>query len=412
MEFTNNFIPTDNVQHDGSDNMNRLIDDPGMNRPYLDKYDRPCVTINTGHRETRKDKTGDLITNEDGIPQEFPVYKTHLITNLQRMGVNKAVWNATTLRYREWIAIDQMVLRATRDRLRAWSDLAASNTYGGFDGFSKLVLEHERMTDSGQAVVDMDGLSQGQNDQPQFQLEGVPLPITHSDFWFSNRKLAVSRQGNTPLDIAMDEMAARRVAETVEKTTIGMQTGTTYGDSTNYGNTAQVYGYKTHPDRITKTNLAYPTDGTWVPSGTIDDVLTMIQLAYAQKFYGPFMLYHSTDWSQYMDNDYYRTSATTGIAGNIVGRTLRDRLRQIENIQDVRRLDFFTDTFSFLLVQMTSDVCRAVIGMNVNTVQWQESGGEKLCFKVRCILVPDIRSVYIGPNSTTAKCGIVHGSTA
>lgn len=404
MDFVSNFIPGE-VEHDGSDDLVRLLDDPGMNRPYLDSQGRPSVTINTGRRETRKGPDGQPICNVDGTPRQFSVYEQRLIRDFMNRGIFRPVWNATTLRYREWVEIDRIVLKATRDRLRAWADLAAANTYGGFDGFSKMMLEHERMTDSGIANVDMDGLGQGQADHPLFQLEGVPLPITHSDFWFSERKLAVSRAGNTPLDIAMGEMAARRVAETVEKTTIGTLAGVTYGDSTNYGNTAKVYGYATHPDRITKTDVTAPTAGGWTPATLLGEVLTMVQLANAQKFYGPFMLYYSTDWSPYMNNDYYVSDTS------VVARTLADRLRQIADIQDVRRLDLLTSTFTLLLVQMTADVCRAIIGMNVNTVQWQEQGGSKLCFKVRCIMVPDVRSVYVG-STTTAQAGIVHGTTS
>jgi hypothetical protein len=72
----------------------------------------------------------------------------------------------------------------------------------------------------------------------------------------------------------------------------------------------------------------------------------------------------------------------------------------------VRRLDFLPNTFTLLMVQMTSDVARAIIGMNITTVMWEERGGFMKNFKVMCILVPQIRADY------DDRCGYVHATTA
>jgi hypothetical protein len=250
--------------------------------------------------------------------------------------------------------------------------------------------------------VDMDALTPGRTDSPKFQLEGLPLPITHSDFWFSQRRLAVSRNTGTPLDTTMAEAAGRRVAEQIEKTLIGTVTGTTYGTAANYGNAPTVYGYLTHPNRITKTNVTTPTGSN--PSATVTDVIAMRELAYAAKYYGPFMLYHSPDWDAYLDNDYFAL-ATTGMAAP--SQTLRQRLRAIEGITDIRRLDFLSgNTFTLILVQMTSDVARAVNGMELTTVQWETMGGMRVNFKVMCIKVPQLRADFNG------NTGIVVGTTS
>lgn len=373
--------------------------DPGLMRPYYDDKGHKCVTVNTGRIEYDK---------KEGIYK--PVYENRLIADMVAHGIESPVFNATTLRKDEWLMMDRIVLRAARDRLRAWADLAAANTFGGFNGMSKMVLEHERMTDPGEAVVDMDGLTEGRGDTPRFQLEGLPLPITHSGFHFGSRRLAVSRNTGTPLDSTMAEAAGRRVAEMIEKVTIGVTdlSSLSYGNASDYGNTPAIYGYTNHPDRITKTDLTTP-DGT--NSDTVlAEVLAMRDLAYAQKFYGPFMLYHSTDWDQWLDNDYGVAAGTS--YGYTPSQTLRQRLRQIEDIRDVRRLDFFTDTYSLLLVQMTGDVARAIDGMGITTVQWETRGGMMLNFKVMAIQVPQVRSQYIGTSTSTSKTGIVHGTTS
>lgn len=372
--------------------------DPGLLRPYRDATGQKCATLNTGRKETRKDERGRIITNKDGVPIYFPVLKKYLVSDLIQRGVSSPVFNATTLRKDEWILLDSVVLKAARQRLRAWADLSAANTYGGFNGMSRTILEHETMSDPGEAVVDMDGLTDGRNDAPRFQLEGLPLPITHVDFFFSMRKLMMSRNTGTPLDTVMAEAAGRRVAETIEQTLIGTVTGMTYGDSTGYGRTSSVYGYTNFPGRVTKTDLTTPTGSN--PEAVMQDVLEMRDLAYGQNFYGPYVLYHSTSYDQWLDNDYFRTGSTA------IHRTLRERIQAIDGISAVRRLDYLTSGYQLLLVQMTSDVARAVNGMDITTVQWESQGGMRVNFKVMAIQVPQIREDFNG------NCGIVHGTTA
>lgn len=365
--------------------------DPGMMRPYFDEKGQRCVTVNTG-RKVKDKTTGEYV----------PEYKKALISQLASNGMGTPVWNATSLRKDEWIQMDRQILKEARQRLRAWTDLAAASSFGGFNGMAKTVLEAEAMSDPGEAMVDMDGLSEGRSDSPLFKNRGLPLPITHSSFWFSQRNLAVSRNSGTPLDLTMAEAAGRRVAEMVEKTLIGAETGLSFGKAANYSDyeIPTVYGYTNFPQRNSKEDLTVPTGSN--PSSTVADVLEMRQLLYDDHFYGPYMLYHSDDWDTYMDNDYFAL-ATSGMAAPT--QTLRERLRKIEGIQDVRRLDFLTDTFTLLLVQMTSDVARAVNGMDITTVQWETRGGMQLNFKVMAIMVPQLRADYSG------RCGIVHATT-
>ena len=85
--------------------------------------------------------------------------------------------------------------------------------------------------------------------------------------------------------------------------------------------------------------------------------------------------------------------------------TLRDRIKKIDGIQDVRTLDYLTG-YTLLLIQMTSDVIREVVGMDFTTVQWESQGGMQVNFKVMCIMVPQLRADYNG------NTGIVHGTAA
>lgn len=378
----------------------RQLFDPGIQRPYFDKYGRRSVTINTGRW-----------TVEKGVRKA--VREQVLISTLMDQGIYNPVFNATSLRKEEWLELDKTVLKAARLRMRAWSDLVGANSYGGFNAFGKSILEHETMSDPGEALVDMDALTDGRNDAPRFQLEGLPLPITHSDFWTSKRKRDISANTGMPIDVSMGEAAGRRVGEMIEKTTIGLETGMVYGGNSTqvggYGRTSQVYGYLNFSPRLTYSGLTLPTGGSWTPDDLVSQMLAMRQALYNNKFFGPFMVYHSNDWDTYLDNDYYVSITSGAVAPS---KTLRNRLREIDGIQDVRRLDFLAGSatayasdaerittanpYTMIMVQMTADVARGVDGMGITTVQWEDKGGFKLMFKVLAIQVPQLRADFNG----------------
>lgn len=370
------------------------IFDPGMMRPYwqTDKrrpnYGKRVVTVNVGGTYT------DAKGRVRPVKEEIPVEK------LRKRDI-QIIGNATTtLRKEEWQMFDSAVIRAARLRLNAWADLENSNVME-VPGMSKTVLEHETMSDPGEARVDMEGLIDGFADAPVYQLEGLPLPITHMDFWFSARRLSISRNTGTPLDATMAEAAARRIAETLEQTLIGTMTGFGPfgpGNGPAYGRNSTVYGYTNFPDRNTYTSLTTPTGSN--PEAILANVLACLEVLYADRFYGPFMVYHSTPYTQYLDNDYAR------LGGNNASMTVRDRLKRIPNIVDVKRLDYLTSGYQLIFVQMTPDVARAINGMPITTLQWEDKGGLKMSFKVMTIKVPQLRADFNG------RCGILHATTS
>lgn len=386
--------------------------DPGLMRPYIDSKGNACVTVNTGRKAPKKDpRGGGFITNAYGVPQQFPIMEKQRISERMHRGLPVPTINAGNLLTKEaWVMLDNVVLEAARYRLRAWADLRAANTYGGFDGMANPILEFERSTDVGEAVEDMDGMTEARNFAPKFDLQGMPLPITHSDFFLSSRFLTVSKNKGTPMDTTRAEMAGRRIGEHIENVTIGITAGTTYGESASgssgryaYDNPSKVYGYMTHPDRLTGTGYSSPTGSN---GGTVlTNWLAIREQLYTNKFYGPYIVYTSTDWDQYLDNLFSTLEPSAG--------TLRKRLMEIEDIQDIRRLDFLNSSdypFTTIWVQMTPETARAVNGMDITTVQWPSMGGMRLNFKVMCIQVPQIRSRFTGPNTTTAKSGIFVGT--
>ncbi len=290
-----------------------------------------------------------------------------------------------TLRKDEWKQLDEAIVEAAQKEMRAYGDLLANGlTYTIPNGLGKTVLETERQSDLTDAEMSMDGIRRSDADRPHFDLVNLPLPITHKDFHFTARQLATSRERGAPLDTSTASLAGRKVAESIEKLYLGELSTYAFGGGT-------ISGLTNFASRLTKT-LTAPTSANHAV--TVNEVLDMRDLAYLDNHYGPFMLYCSPGWDQYMDEDY-----STAKGSN----TLRERLKAIDQIQDVRTLHFLSDT-TLLLVQMTSDIVRAVRGMSITTVQWPTEGGMMLNYKVMAIEVPQLRADF---NSNT---GIVHGS--
>lgn len=403
--------------------------DPGFRRPYLDRNGRLAVTVNMG-----------ATTNERG--ERVPILQHRLVRDLVNEGVMlpPPVTNATALRKEEWIELDRTVVRAARKRLRFYSDVNRLSGSFSVPGMSKTMLEYETMADPGEAIQDMTGLTPGRSDETQFQLEGFPLTLTHSDFWLDSRRLAISRNSGTPIDGTLGEASARRVGEMIEKVGIGTNTGMTYGGNSTqtggYGRTSKQYGVLNFSNRVTFTGYQPTKNGRagtgWTGLDTLKDVLAAISALRLQNFYGPWMIYHSTDWDDYLDLPYQVLSGTGSVVG-LAMNTLRQQICAIGEgdgtsdgdkvILGCRRLDFMYHTapnsatgnagmlysdatfpFTMALVQMTPEVIRAINGLDVTTVQWEEKGGMMLKFKVMCIQGTMIRADFYG------NCGIAHGS--
>lgn len=384
--------------------------DVGLYRPFIDdKYNRPYVIVNTNEWTVEKG-------------ERRPLRRAKRVVDVLNDGIINPVLlmaNANALRKEQWIELDRVLVEVSRPRLRFWGDLMSAVPYGGFDAMSKMTLEYEAMTDSGVAMQDMDALSEGRADQPQFLLRSLPLPLTHSDFHFSQRMLNVSGNSGPSLDFQQGKNAARRVSEVVEDVSIGLKTGIQFGDVTT-GPTAhdtttlgaisggtlasKVYGALTFPHRIISVQMTKPTSTGWHPQLAYHEILAARELLYTANHFGPFVIYNSTDWDQYLDDVFFYKQAGAAATNLTPTASLRNAIRAIDGISDVRRLDRMTATatpFRMIFVEMMSDNVEAVNGMGLTTMQWPTMGGLRVNFKVMCCWVSRFRSDAKG------QCGLL-----
>lgn len=293
------------------------------------------------------------------------------------------------LRLREWQNFDTVVIEVARQRLVAVGDLiSAGLTYEVPNALGIMQVQWERFSDLGPASVSMSGLSKGENDRFEIDLQSVPMPIVHKDFQINIRALEAGRNLGTPLDTTQAALAARIVSETIEGILFN---GSVVGSASN-----TISGYTTFTSRVTGSLTA-----SWLTQAgttTVNDVLAMIEAAYAQNMYGPYMLYIPSNVFAAFGNDYKAMSDLT----------ILQRIMEIPGIIGVRPTNNLTAATSShssaILVQFTSDVVDIIDGIQPTVVQWETEGGFLINFKVLSIMVPRMKA------DKSSQCGIIHYS--
>lgn len=367
--------------------------DLGRLRPYMSDKGVPSVTINTGKFQ-RDDKSPSGVS---------PVYKRVSLEWMRRQGFDIPVGNASIMRSRDYSLMDTQLHEVSRKRLRFAQVLRNLNTFSGWDGMANERLDYEVISDFGEAVVDMDGLTAGRNDHPLVGLSSTPAPITHVDLTYSQRRIAVFSKTGPGLGQLGIQQAGLRIGETIEKTAIGTLTGVKWGTVTTgpfpMRDTAtvdsKVYGLITHPKRMTKTDLTTPTGSN--PDAIHQDILEMRQQMYDANFFGPFMVFHSTDYDTYLDKPYaYTNGSNWAVAPNT---TVRNYIKTIEGVQDVMRLDWLVASsypFRMVMMQMQPTTARMAVGLPLTVLQWPSKGGLQQNWKALTIEFPQFTYDYNG----------------
>lgn len=315
--------------------------------------------------------------------------KGRLQFNEKRQIIREAVPTVNAegvLFYDEWKQIDQTVIKAPQPTMKAWGDLRAANSLTIPQGLGKTVLESRMMGDITPAEIAMDPVSISSQDRPRSDLTGIPLPVIFKDWDMTLRELMVSRNSQMPLDTTMAELSARKVGEEVEKLTIGVGLGYKFDGYS-------LYGYANHPKRLT-VELYNPEDSGWSPKSLLRNFITIRQTLADAGFNGPHKVYLGRGWDTYLDLDYSDDKGDN---------TLRERIMAMTSWSSMQTLDFLPE-FDIVVVQLTSDVARAIVASEMQTIQWSTEGGMKLHFKTFCCMVPQIRADFYD------GCGVCHGA--
>jgi hypothetical protein len=297
----------------------------------------------------------------------------------------------STLRRDEWKRLDEAVMRVARYRLGGIEDLISNGlTYNLGNGMGTSVLEWHSISDPGEAILSMDGLTRGNNVRPNFKTNYLPIPIIHFDYEINGRELETSRNMGNPLDTDMAELAAQRCMEKLENL-LFTDTTFSYGEKDDL-NRNSIYSYLNFPDR-NLVNLSIPwNESACTGAMMVQDVMECKQASLDARHYGPWMLYIPSGYETYIDEDY---DASTP------GTTIRERIMKIKGIKDIKVIDTLTAN-NVVLVEMNPMTVRLVRGLAPTNLQWGVEGDLLYKYKVMQIQVPQIRSDQEG------HCGIVH----
>lgn len=297
----------------------------------------------------------------------------------------------TTLTYDDWKLIDDTTVEEALPRLTVWGTLAGAGLQRDLpNAFSKTIIQHTVTKRAGGAIISMEGVRESERARPVADLGFTPLPMIHEDFSFYLREIAVSQNGQMPLDTTQARDSIRNVAETVEDLLLGTAGSYEYGG-------AYIYGLTNFPNRVSVV-LTLPTAAGWTPETLVNEILGMLESARTIFHYGPFGAFISTAWTRYFDADY------TG-AYSFSGQTLRSRLGMIPSIRWWQEVDRLTG-FQIILVPLTTNSVELINGMPIQVVAWETKGGMVKNWKCMCIMIPRLRA------DANSRSGIIHGVAA
>lgn len=293
-----------------------------------------------------------------------------------------------TLRKDEWEMVDDRVNSVMRERLTVVDDLRGRGLVTPVS-LGTILRVTERLEDFDPAEISFDGDTAPTRDRPSYLRDIRPVPVISKDFQISWRQLAASRERGDPLDMTAAETATRKVRDRLQ---LLMAAGYAAGPDGN-----GIPGFLTAANRLT-----VDLNADWDASGAdpVGDIGRMLDAAYAVNLFGPFIVYVPKNYWGTIQRDYVSDAG----AGSST-RTLRQRILEYTDIEDVKPLDALADD-NIVMVQMTRDVIDISEAQSVTTVQW-EKNPFVTNFRVLAVVGPHIKSVETDTQGETIN-GIVH----
>ncbi|MNQ15149.1 Encapsulating protein for peroxidase [compost metagenome] len=290
--------------------------------------------------------------------------------------------NASTVPKDVWGEWDREGIEIQRDVLAVFNDLSSLSRSLPI---GKQVHFYQKISDSSEVNISMDGRGKAKTDQPLVDYVGTPIPIIDSSFSFGWRQMAAMQSEGQSLDPAARNNAMRKVAEKLEDMVIN-------GDAKIDVGGAKIYGLRTLPARNTGTHgldLNGATGAQWVE--VIKDV---IEKMHADNFYTPVTIYlNYADW--------FYASATDYVAA-APQNTILQRIMAIPGVAAVVPASR-VPVNDVLGVCKRSDVVQILTELPMTVRPFTRLRPEDdYVFNVMAAAAPEIKSDYNG------QCGVTH----
>ncbi len=236
----------------------------------------------------------------------------------------------------------------------------------------------KRETNQQPAQIGMNLAGGPEYDRQTFDTQGVPIPIIQKRFEFESRELMAAANNGTQLDITHAARAAQMVAEAEENMLIN-------GETLAFGG-FNIYGYRTHPDRLTDTGADFGTVANIFD--TFNDAMGIFR---ANNQNGPTVFYVSP-------NQFTECLVDHKANGN---NSALERSLGIPNISDIKFNQYVPDGELIGVVMNPASVDLA-IAQNITTVPWESEGGARQHWRVFSSMVPRIKPDAEG------QVGVIH----
>lgn len=336
---------------------------------------------------------------ESLIMQDVSTVEADLLAGSRPVGVNarnghvlvnggRGIKVNSLLKEDEWRQIDDAVMEAARQPLRALADLRGRGLTKRLGSLGTMVSQWYTRSEMTGATISMSGQS-AQRDLPDMKMAGVPVPIFAKEFAIDLRTLLASRRMGDGLDTTAATEAARVVAEAMDGMVINGASGIVV-------NGATIYGYRSHPDRNTDTATNYGGGDWGTVANIIPTVRGMITAANGDYHYGPFHLY--------VAQTQYNQAALTYYDDGSSDKPI-DRIMALPPISGVTMLPQLSDG-ELLLVSMTMETVDWAEVMDIQTREWATPDGMTSIFRVMACGTVRVKSRYGG------QSGIVHATGA
>ena len=273
--------------------------------------------------------------------------------------------NVTGLPQDSWKEIDDSVLKEVNDKYMAgWGDVISNGLTKSVSEFTKLFYS-QKMSDTEEAVKDMDGVSKRKVDAPVFDVDTLPLFVTHADFeisWRDKGAFGANVYGKGSLginwDSSMMEEGVKQINRLNEKTLF-------QGYDVPYGG-AYVYGYTDFPSR-NQVDLDYDWSSSSTTSANIyADVKKMWKESTIENFQpvSGLIMYIHPDVADRMNDDYNENYP----------KSLRARLLELEGLEDIKVSSYLPTKNDVVMVRMDSASVRIIQGTaGILPVMWYDN---------------------------------------
>lgn len=349
-------------------NAQKLFDNVGYDYRML----RPYTLKEDGYKNTFVDIGGTRVNAKDtGIP---------------------FLMNATGLPVESWKAIDDEVMGYQTNYRSAFNDVKNAGLTKQVSEYS-LTFTSQKMGGTEDAVRDMDGLANRSVDSPNFDVDVLPMFVTHKDFEISWRKKGafganVYDKGGLGIswDSSMIEEGIDKIERMHEKVIFE-------GWSIPYGGN-YVYGYTNFAER-NQVDLSYD----WAASTTTS----------AQIFADFKSLWEECTINNFQPMDKIKVYIHPSVAERFVddykdnyAKTLKARCMELEGIESISVSSYVPSAQDVVMVRMASSSVRIIQGTpNIVPVMWYDNAGMMDKLTLMSIQEPQLRADLDGNTSIT-----------